>query len=99
MSGKWDWGSSVVTVAVNVSKEKCGDPLGIGSLSGHCTGGRGLTLALWCEARAALRPPAPGHGQAVDAEPEPSCTPSPAPSGHQVPQAPEAGLGSPTCDL
>lgn len=28
----------VVTVTVNVSKDKCEDPLGIGSLSGHCAG-------------------------------------------------------------
>lgn len=69
----------VVTVAVNVSKEKCGDSLGTGSLSGHCAGGRGLILALWCEAKPALCPPAPGHRRAVGAEPAPSCASSPAP--------------------
>lgn len=35
----------------------------------------------------------------MGAEPAPSCTSSPAPSGHQVPQGPEAGLGSPIYDL
>lgn len=97
MSGKWDGGQlRVVTVAVNVSKEKCGDPLGMGSLSGHCAWSRGLILAPWHEARAALCPPAPGHRQAVDAEPAPSYTPSPVPLGHQVPQASRLGWGPPS---
>lgn len=74
MSGKWDGGRlRVVTVAVNVSKEKCGDPLGMGSLSRHCARDGDLILALWSEARAALCPPAP--------EPAPSCT------GAQAPEA------------
>lgn len=81
-SSEWKMGQGqlgVVTVAVNVSKEKCGDPLGIGSLSGHCAGGRGLILALWHEAKPALCPPALGHRRAVGAELAPSCAFSPAP--------------------
>lgn len=40
-SSEWKIGQGqlrVVTIAVHVSKEKCGDPLGVGSLSGHCAG-------------------------------------------------------------
>lgn len=84
----------VVTVAVNVSKEKCGDPLGIGFLSGHCTGGRGLIQAL--EARAALCPQLLGTGRRWMLSQHLPVPPAQLPRGTRCPRPLRLGWGPPS---
>lgn len=91
MSGKGDRGRlGVVTVAVNVSRVKCEDPLGTVAPARHCAGGEGPDPGAAEGGQGCpMRPCSWGHVGLA-----PSRTHSPAVSGHPAPLFLQ-GLGVP----